>query len=123
MLCKGNKLPYGEYVGKRVAKHFNVEADDGDNIFRGKVAAVIEVEGEDPDFRIKYDDGDSEDVTVHELAGEYFRSFLCRSRIICKSTTFRAERTKYACPRFLALSYVQNVFEAWREEINATHDK
>ncbi len=123
MLCKGNKLPYGEYVGKRVAKHFNVEADDGDNIFRGKVAAVIEVEGEDPDFRIKYDDGDSEDVTVHELAGEYFRSFLCRSRIICKSTTFRAERTKYACPRFFVLSYVQNVFEAWREEIYATHDK
>jgi pantothenate kinase type III len=71
-LRKGKKLPsYGEHIGKRVAKYFNVEADDGDNIFRGNVVAVIEVEGEDPDFRIKYDDGDSEDVTIDELAGEF----------------------------------------------------
>ena len=63
--------PHQEYVGKRVAKHFEVEADDGDNIFRGKVAAaVIEVEGGDPDFRIQYDDGDREDVAMDELLGE-----------------------------------------------------
>jgi hypothetical protein len=62
--------PHQEYVGKRVAKHFEVEADDYDNIFRGKVAAVIGVEGEDPDFRIQYDDGDREDVAMDELLGE-----------------------------------------------------
>ena len=53
-----------------MAKHFKVEADDGDKIFRGKVVAVIEVEGEDPDFRIQYDDGDSEDVAIDDLLSE-----------------------------------------------------
>jgi hypothetical protein len=33
-------------------------------------AAVIEVEGGDPDFRIQYDDGDREDVAMDELLGE-----------------------------------------------------
>eukprot|EP00584_Thalassiosira_punctigera_P006535 CAMPEP_0172538208 /NCGR_PEP_ID=MMETSP1067-20121228/9646_1 /TAXON_ID=265564 ORGANISM="Thalassiosira punctigera, Strain Tpunct2005C2" /NCGR_SAMPLE_ID=MMETSP1067 /ASSEMBLY_ACC=CAM_ASM_000444 /LENGTH=758 /DNA_ID=CAMNT_0013323661 /DNA_START=132 /DNA_END=2408 /DNA_ORIENTATION=+ len=56
-----------EHVGKRVAKHFEVEADDGDNIYRGKVMEIVEVEGKDHEFRIKYDDGDSEDVTSGEL--------------------------------------------------------
>ena len=69
-LRKRKRLPHQEYVGKRVAKHFEVEADDYDNIFRGKVAAVIGVEGEDPDFRIQYDDGDREDVAMDELLGE-----------------------------------------------------
>jgi pantothenate kinase type III len=75
-LRKSKRLPYMEYIGKRVAKHFEVEADDGDNIFRGKVAAVIEVEGEDPDFRINYDDGDSEDVAIDELLGKYVPSYV-----------------------------------------------
>jgi pantothenate kinase type III len=70
-LRKRKRLPREEYIGKRVAKHFEVEADDGDNIFRGIVARVIEFEGEDPDFRIQYDDGDSEDVAMDELLGEY----------------------------------------------------
>jgi hypothetical protein len=56
-----------DHVGKRVAKHFDVEADDGDNIFRGKVAKAIVAEGGEPEFRINYDDGDSEDVSEKEL--------------------------------------------------------
>eukprot|EP00579_Thalassiosira_antarctica_P001658 CAMPEP_0201869050 /NCGR_PEP_ID=MMETSP0902-20130614/2711_1 /ASSEMBLY_ACC=CAM_ASM_000551 /TAXON_ID=420261 /ORGANISM="Thalassiosira antarctica, Strain CCMP982" /LENGTH=685 /DNA_ID=CAMNT_0048394489 /DNA_START=121 /DNA_END=2178 /DNA_ORIENTATION=- len=62
-----SKNPHEEHVGKRVAKHFEVEADDGDNIFRGKVMKVIKAEGGENEFRIKYDDGDSEDVTTSEL--------------------------------------------------------
>ena len=69
-LRKRERLPHQEYIGKRVAKHFEVEDDDGDNIFRGKVVAVIEIEGGDPDFRIQYDDGDREDVAMDELLGE-----------------------------------------------------
>jgi len=61
------KNPNEEHVGKRVAKHFEVEADDGDNIYRGKVTEVVAVEGRDHEFRIQYDDGDSEDVTSSEL--------------------------------------------------------
>lgn len=60
-----------EYVGKRVAKQFKVETDDGDNIFRGKVAKIFEVDGKDPDFHIQYDDGDSEDVAMDELLGMF----------------------------------------------------
>eukprot|EP00571_Detonula_confervacea_P012643 CAMPEP_0172311816 /NCGR_PEP_ID=MMETSP1058-20130122/15787_1 /TAXON_ID=83371 /ORGANISM="Detonula confervacea, Strain CCMP 353" /LENGTH=634 /DNA_ID=CAMNT_0013025109 /DNA_START=147 /DNA_END=2051 /DNA_ORIENTATION=+ len=60
------KNPHQEHVGKRVAKHFEVEADDGDNIFRGDVVKVIETDKED-EFRIQYDDGDSEDITIGEL--------------------------------------------------------
>ncbi|KAL7544124.1 hypothetical protein ACHAXR_013528 [Thalassiosira sp. AJA248-18] len=56
-----------DHVGKRVAKHFEVEADDGDNIFRGNVVKVIDAEGGGHDFRIQYDDGDSEDVSTSEL--------------------------------------------------------
>lgn len=63
--------PRNEHVGKRVAKHFNVEAEDGDNIFRGTVIEAIEGEGSEPDYRVQYDYGDTEDVAVDELFGEY----------------------------------------------------
>lgn len=63
--------PRNEHVGKRVAKQFDVEADDGDNIFRGTVINAIIVEGSnEPDYRIQYDDGDIEDVAADELLGE-----------------------------------------------------
>ncbi|KAL7554737.1 hypothetical protein ACHAWF_018267 [Thalassiosira exigua] len=51
-----------EHVGKRVAKKFPVEADDGDNVFRGHVSMVVE-----SGYRIIYDDGDKEDVAESEL--------------------------------------------------------
>ena len=59
-----------DYVGKRVAKRFNVETDDGDKIFRGNVMKVIEIPGAESEFRIKYDDGDGEDVSMKELLSE-----------------------------------------------------
>ncbi|KAL9191506.1 hypothetical protein ACHAXT_001212 [Thalassiosira profunda] len=55
------------HVGKRVAKHFDVEAEDGDNIFRGKVAKIVARNGGKEEFFIQYDDGDSEDVSESEL--------------------------------------------------------
>jgi len=55
------------HVGKRVAKVFDVECDDGDNIFRGSVAEEIVVEGGKKSYRINYDDGDAEDVTKESL--------------------------------------------------------
>lgn len=55
------------HVGKRVAKVFDVETDDGDNIFRGRVAKEIVVEGKGKHYRINYDDGDAEDVTAEVL--------------------------------------------------------
>ena len=61
--------PHVKHVGKRVAKHFDVEADDGDNVFRGKVMRVVKVDSGQA-FHIQYDDGDSEDVSVGELFGE-----------------------------------------------------
>lgn len=65
--------PHSTYLGKRVAKHFEVEADDGDNIFRGVVAKVIPAEEDGSfDFRIHYDDGDKEDVSHDELLGELY---------------------------------------------------
>jgi len=62
-----NKTSQEMYIGKRVAKHFEVEADDGDNIFRGKVAKVNKIGGGTYDFAIHYDDGDKEDVSFEEL--------------------------------------------------------
>lgn len=62
--------PHNEYVGKRVAKHFDVEADDGDNIFRGTVIRAVVNGSNEPDYQIQYDDGDSEDVAADELVGE-----------------------------------------------------
>lgn len=62
--------PQNKHLGKRVAKHFDVKADDGDNIFRGTVVEIIESDGSDPQFRIQYDDGDTEDVAADELIGE-----------------------------------------------------
>lgn len=59
-----------DYVKKRVAKRFNVETDDGDKIFRGNVIEVIEIPDAESEFRIKYDDGDGEDVTMEELLSE-----------------------------------------------------
>lgn len=71
------KGPAGAHVGKRVAKHFPVEADDGDNVYRGKVTVVVELKGGEEGFRIKYDDGDGEDVTSDELFGESLVRGLC----------------------------------------------
>jgi len=55
------------HVGKRVAKVFDVETDDGDNIFRGSVAKEIVIEGGEKNYRINYDDGDAEDVSNESL--------------------------------------------------------
>jgi pantothenate kinase type III len=59
-----------EHVGKRVAKVFDIEEDDGDNIFRGTVQDVVKTDGK-KEYRIKYDDGDIEDVSEDTLFGEY----------------------------------------------------
>lgn len=68
--AKINNKSGESYVGKRVAKVFDVESDDGDNIFRGSVTEEILVEN-DPNhnhyYRITYDDGDEEDVTLQSL--------------------------------------------------------
>mmetsp|Transcript_20795 Transcript_20795/g.30813 ORF Transcript_20795/g.30813 Transcript_20795/m.30813 type:complete len:613 (+) Transcript_20795:60-1898(+) len=70
VLARRNKAKFdkaGEsHVGKRVAKVFDVESDDGDNIFRGSVTEEIVVE-EKTLYRITYDDGDDEDVTAESL--------------------------------------------------------
>jgi hypothetical protein len=58
-----------EHIGRRVAKLFDVEADDGDNIYRGTVVGVNERDGA-KEYGIKYDDGDTEDVSVVTLFGE-----------------------------------------------------
>ena len=79
VLCKQAKLQqkkneFGnkgdeDHLGKRVAKVFDVETDDGDNIYRGTVVEVFEVDGK-KEYRIKYDDGDVEDVYVETLFGK-----------------------------------------------------
>jgi hypothetical protein len=58
-----------EHVGKRVAKVFDVEADDGDNVYRGTVKEVAIVDGK-KEFRVAYDDGDVDDVSDETLFGE-----------------------------------------------------
>ena len=65
------RYPDAEYIGKRVAKHFPEEDDEGDNIFRGKVVKIVEDKGGETSFNIKYDDGDGEDVPKSELLGEF----------------------------------------------------
>ena len=70
------KNPNATHVGKRIAKHFEVEADDGDNIFRGKVVKVIPGDGGVDDFHIQYDDGDKEDVSLDELMGKWLFCFI-----------------------------------------------
>ena len=52
-----------EHIGRRVAMLFDVQADDGDNIYRGTVVGVNERDGA-KEYGIKYDDGDTEDVSV-----------------------------------------------------------
>jgi hypothetical protein len=59
-----------DHVGQRVAKMFDVEADDGDNVYRGRVVKVVEAEGGKKEYNIKYDDGDEEDVSLDTLFGE-----------------------------------------------------
>ncbi|KAL3782164.1 hypothetical protein HJC23_004527 [Cyclotella cryptica] len=80
VLCKQAKLQqkkdefvkkgHEEHLGKRVAKVFDVETDEGDNIYRGTVVEVFEVDGK-KEYRIKYDDGDVEDVYVETLFDMY----------------------------------------------------
>ncbi len=64
------KNPGSEHVKKRVAKHFESEEDDGDNIFRGTVSELVTVDDGPNVFLVKYDDGDSEEVSLDELFGE-----------------------------------------------------
>lgn len=59
-----------DHVGQRVAKMFDVEADDGDNVYRGRVVKVVEAEGGKKEYNIKYDDGDEEDVSLDTLFGK-----------------------------------------------------
>ena len=58
------------HVDKRVAKYFEVKDNNGDNIFRGKVAKVNEDEGNGPYFLIESDDNNKEDVEIDKLLGE-----------------------------------------------------
>jgi len=92
------KNPNEEHVGKRVAKHFEVEADDGDNIYRGKVTKVVEVEGRDCEFRIQYDDGDSEDVTSSELF-DMFKLFALHGEKTSKKAAPARGKKKHATKR------------------------
>jgi len=85
-------------VGKRVAKHFEVEADDGDNIYRGKVTKVVEVDGRDHEFRIQYDDGDSEDVTSSELF-DMFKLFSVHGEKTSKKAAPARGNKKHAAKR------------------------
>ena len=57
------------YLGKRVAKVFDVEDDEGDNIYRGIVKEVMDVDGQ-KEYKIIYDDGDVEDISTETLFGE-----------------------------------------------------
>lgn len=70
ILARRERANFGKsgesHVGKRVAKVFDVESDDGDNVFRGSVTE----ENEDDNkkyYRVVYDDGDEEDVTAENL--------------------------------------------------------
>ena len=72
MLLRREKANFNKsgksHVGKRVAKVFDVESDDGDNIFRGSVTEEIFIETNNSKYyRILYDDGDDEDVTADSL--------------------------------------------------------
>eukprot|EP00956_Cyclotella_meneghiniana_P030406 scaffold76380_cov66-Cyclotella_meneghiniana.AAC.4 len=68
------KIAGNEHIGKRVAKVFDVESDDGDNIYRGTVKELADVDGFDG-YRVLYDDGDKEDVSVNTLFGENLSNF------------------------------------------------
>jgi len=74
MIARRNKAKFNKsgetHVGKRVAKVFDVESDDGDNIFRGSVTEEVPAEGDANNscyYRVTYDDGDEEDVTSESL--------------------------------------------------------
>ena len=54
------------YIGKRVAKVFDVESDDGDNVFRGTVVEESVLDGSKI-HRVLYDDGDDEEVETDKL--------------------------------------------------------
>lgn len=74
------KIAGNEHIGKRVAKVFDVESDDGDNIYRGTVKELADVDGFDG-YRVLYDDGDKEDVSVNTLFGENLSNF--NSCLLC----------------------------------------
>ncbi|KAK1746380.1 putative pantothenate kinase, type III [Skeletonema marinoi] len=63
VLARRNKAKFNKSACGKV---FDVESDDGDNIFRGSVTEEIVVE-EKTLYRITYDDGDDEDVTAESL--------------------------------------------------------
>ena len=58
------------YIGKKVAKEFQVPDADGENIYRGQVLEHNIYEGTMPMFRVVYQDGDEEDVSLDDLGGE-----------------------------------------------------
>ena len=61
------KFSTDSHINKRVAKVFDTETDDGDNVFRGTVVEEIMLRGVGKTYSIRYDDGDSEDVTARDL--------------------------------------------------------
>lgn len=66
-----------KFIGKRVAKLFEGQGEDGDDVFRGRIISLHKSdkndEGDDGQnkyeelYKIKYDDGDIEDVSKDEL--------------------------------------------------------
>lgn len=63
-------VKYDVYVGKRVAKEFEVPDEDGDHIYRGQVLSYSVYDGDkgiEPYFRVVYTDGDEEDVDFQDL--------------------------------------------------------
>ncbi len=60
------KEEYDEYIGVKVAKDFTDADADGDHTYRGEVTGHEDWEGSQI-FRIRYSDGDEEDVSEGEL--------------------------------------------------------
>lgn len=93
------KVNADEHVGKRVAKVFDIEDDDGNNVFRGTVFGVSDVDGK-KEYRIKYDDGDVEDVYIDTLFGEYTQ--------FCFTCSASTSPMSHPCIVQICLSFMQS---------------
>jgi hypothetical protein len=55
------------YVGKKIAKHFEIEDDNGEKVMSLFVGTVTEYVEKYSWWHIVYEDGDNEDMSVNEL--------------------------------------------------------
>ncbi len=98
-----------KYIGKRIAKYFELAAEDNDHIYRGTVDQVKHNKN-GPVYNVLYDDGDQERVSQKELNGKKCLKFWT---LYSPTVSFHSYQLflRYSCH-----SYDYQIRISWRKE-------